>query len=76
MEVTLGNLATIATIAGGWIWFFAGLKGKIDLLTQRLSSLEATISQLSIGLVQLAKQEVRLDSHAERIQHLEKKLES
>ena len=76
MEITLGNLITSGVIVGGWLWFFAGLKGKIDLLSQRINSLEVTIGNLSTALIQVAKQEVRLDSHAQRIQSLEKKIDN
>lgn len=74
-EITYGNLATAGAIVSGWLWFFAGLKNKIDVLNDRIQSLEGTINRFSEALIQIAKQEVRLDSHAQRLQHIEKKLE-
>lgn len=81
-EITVGNILQIATILGGGMWFVAGVKNKIDLLTQamqsldkRLTSVEAAIGLLNQTTVELAKQEVRLDSHMQRLQRLEEALE-
>ena len=77
-EVTLGNVLQILAILGGGMWFMAGVKSKMELLTQalsgldrRITSVETSISALNTTTIELARQEVRLDSHAHRLKDLE-----
>jgi hypothetical protein len=80
-SISLGNLLTIITLAGGWLLFLSGLKGKIDLLTQtlstidkRMNSMENSIANLSSATVQIAKQEVFIQNLEQRIDRIASKL--
>lgn len=78
-ELTLGNLLNVGTIIGGTIIFVMSIKGRLDVLNtnlnvidRRLTAVETSISALSQATVQLAKQEVRLDTLAKEIAELKK----
>lgn len=79
-QISLGNLLTILTLAGGWLLFLSGLKGKIDLLThtlntidKRINSVESSLTNLSSATIQIAKQEVFLQGLEQRLEIIEKR---
>jgi hypothetical protein len=69
--ITLGNILTIFAMAGSVYFFIMTMRGDLRVLGQRLTSVEVSMSQVTLALVQLAKQEARLDAHADRINRLE-----
>jgi hypothetical protein len=69
--ITLGNVITIITMAGSVYFFIMTMRGDLRVLGQRLTNVEVSVSQVTLALVQLAKQEARLDAHADRINRLE-----
>ena len=69
--ITLGNLLTIAAMAASVYFFIMTMKADLRVMSQRLTSVEIGMSQVTLALVQLAKQEARLDAHADRIKFLE-----
>jgi hypothetical protein len=69
--ITLGNLITIVTMAGSVYFFIMTMKADLRVMSQRLTSVEVGMSQVTLALVQLAKQEARLDAHADRISRIE-----
>jgi hypothetical protein len=80
-QVTLGNVLQILSIVGGWIWIVSNLKSEIKILVnsligikERLTAVEISVTALNKATVELARQEVRLDSHAERLVDLEHRL--
>lgn len=81
LEVTLGNLLTAGSIVFGWGVYIIALKGKIDLAMQaltaidrRITAVEATLITQSQAFIQLAKQEVLLNSIEDRVQRLEQEV--
>lgn len=82
-DITLGNVLQIAAFLSVGYAFVASLKGRVDLLTQaltaldrRINSLESAVTSLNSSTIDLARQEVRLDSHARRIVELETELKN
>ena len=69
--ITLGNLLTIVAMAGSVYFFIMTMRGDLRVLSQRLTSVEVGMSQVTIALVQLAQVGARLDAHADRIKFLE-----
>ena len=69
--ITLGNILTILTMGGSVYFFIMTMKADLRLMSQRLTSVEVNMSQVTLALVQLAKQEARLDAHADRINRME-----
>lgn len=69
--ITLGNVLTIVTMGVAGFGFVWTMKSDIKVLLQRLDKVEGAMAKLTEALVQLARQEVRLDAHADRISRLE-----
>lgn len=72
LTITLGNVLTMATMAVAGFCFVWTMKGDLQVFGSRLDKLEKVMDKVTDALVQLARQEVRLDSHAERISRLER----
>lgn len=69
--ITLGNVLTMITMGGSVYFFIMTMKSDLRLLSARLTSVEVNMTQVTVALVQLAKQEARLDAHADRISRIE-----
>ena len=69
--VTLGNVLTIVGMGVAGIAFVLAMKGELRVFAQRLDKLESVMGRVTEALVELARQEVRLDAHADRIKNLE-----
>jgi hypothetical protein len=69
--ISLGNLLTIVAMVGSVYFFIMTMRGDLRVLGQRLTSVEVGMAQVTLALVQLAKQEARLDAHADRISRIE-----
>ena len=68
----------MVSMLGGFGFFAMGLKSDIKIFGQallnierRLNTVEQSLNATNQALIQIAKQEVRLDHHAERISDLE-----
>ena len=75
-SITLGNVLTIFAMGASVYFFIMTMRGDLRVLGQRLTSVEVGMSQVTLALVQLAKQEARLDAHADRISRLEQESSS
>ena len=78
-EITLGNIITAGSILFGWGIYVVALRGKVDLLMQalgsidrRLTAVESSMASQTQAFIQLAKQEVMLQSLDQRVDDLEK----
>lgn len=78
-EVTLGNILTVSSILFGWGLYVVALKGKVELLMQalnsidrRLTAVESSMASQAQAFIQLAKQEIMLQSLDRRVDDLEK----
>jgi hypothetical protein len=69
--ITLGNALTIVTMGVTGLGFVWTMKAEIKVLVQRLDNVEGAMAKITDALIQLARQEVRLDAHADRISRLE-----
>lgn len=73
--ITLGNVLTIASILTGGLVFLFTLRADLNALHGRVArvetGLEAGLSKMTDELIQVAKQEERLNAHADRISRLE-----
>lgn len=70
-SVNIGHvLAALGFVLGasGVVW---ALRGDMKVLASRLSSVEATVIKLADILIQIGRQEERLNSHDRRITKLE-----
>lgn len=70
-SINVGHvLAAIGFILGasGVVW---ALRGDMKVLANRLTSVEATVIKLADILIQIGRQEERLNSHDRRITKLE-----
>ena len=79
MEITLGNYIQIGTMISMCIVFVVTLKGEYKVLAagmtaidKRLTMVELSLAGLNAATIQLARQEERLDSLAQRITDLER----
>ena len=82
----LGNILTImqiVAILGGGMFFLYRMEGKIQIVTstqsgfiQRLDKVDIKLDSLTTVIVQLAKQEQRLDGCDARIQELVNRIDS
>ena len=82
LEITLGNILTVVSMAIIGLGFLFTIKSEVKLLAQALASLDRrlnTVEQALVALnqatIQLARQEVRLDSHEQRFQDIERTLD-
>jgi len=71
--ISLGNILTIVSIAATGFAFIMTMKGDVKLLSARLDKVDAIMSKVTDALIQIARQEERLDHHAKRIEHLERR---
>ena len=69
--VTLGNILTLVGMGVTGLAFVLSMKGELRVFAQRLDKLESVMGRVTDALVELARQGVRLDAHAERIKNLE-----
>lgn len=70
-SVTLGNILTIISIVGAGFVFVMTMRADLSALGLRVEKVEGIMSKVIDALIQLAKQEERLDSHAQRLRRLE-----
>lgn len=69
--ISLGTVVGVVSLlfsAAGVVW---ALRGDMRVLGSRLASVEAHMSRLSDVLVQIGRQDERLNSHEKRIERLE-----
>jgi hypothetical protein len=71
LTITLGNILTILAMGVAGFGFIWAMKSDIKVLLGRLDNVEGAVAKLTDALIQLARQEVRLDAHADRISRLE-----
>jgi hypothetical protein len=71
LTITLGNILTILAMGVAGFGFIWAMKSDIKVLLGRLDNVEGAVAKLTDALIQLARQEVRLDAHADRIARLE-----
>jgi hypothetical protein len=71
-SVKLGDVLTILAIAGTAIGFLYALRGKVEAIDNRLTHVEKDLGTFVDTLIQIGKQDERLDSHAQRIGELER----
>jgi hypothetical protein len=82
---TLGNWLTllqIVAILGGGMFFLYRMEGKIQLVTStqdsfihRLEKVDEKLEQLTSVIIQLAKQEQRMDAADARVQELSTRID-
>jgi hypothetical protein len=79
LDISLGNLLTIASFAGGGLWFIVRLQAAIDtmatrfdVMAVRLTSVETEIKKLTDILVTLGRYEerfLRLEREIDDLRH-------
>lgn len=69
--ITAGNIATVLTMFAGGVVFIVTLRADLITIGRRLERVESGMSQITDALIQLAKQEERLNAHADRLSRLE-----
>ena len=74
-SINIGNILTIVGFIGGGLFLFAAMRGDISAMAQRLAAVESAVGKLSDILVAMATASTRLDSHAERLERLERLLD-
>lgn len=72
LTVTLGNVLTILSMAIAGFAFVLSMKSELKVFGQRMDKVEGVMGRVTDALVQLARQEARLDAHAERISRIER----
>ena len=70
--IKLGDILTIIAIAGTALGFLYTLRGKVDVLGDRVKHIEMDLSKFVEILITLGKQDERMKSHDVRISELEK----
>jgi hypothetical protein len=77
-DISFGNLITWAGVFFAWVSFLMIMRNKVELIAhgievmdKRMSSVEMAIKTLTEVTIQIAKQEVKLDSHARRLGEIE-----
>lgn len=70
-SITLGNVLTMISIVGAGFVFVMTMHSNLTALGDRVGRVEGVMQQVTSALIQIAKQEERLNSHAERIARLE-----
>jgi hypothetical protein len=74
LTVNLGHIITIATVALGGLFFVWQMKGRVDLLADRLERIDEHIDKLKEATLQIARQDERLLAMDRRLQELSNRL--
>lgn len=61
-SISLGNLLTLAGFLGGGVLFVFAVRRDVDVLSQRFIPLEQAVVRLTDILVELGRQDVRLNN--------------
>ena len=70
-SIKLGDVLTIVAIVAAALGFLYTLRGKVDAMDGRLKHVETELSAFVQALVQLARQDERLNSHDKRLSSIE-----
>lgn len=71
--VNLGQVLTLVSILGGGLAVVITLRADMRALVQRVTNIEHAVERQTEILVQINRQEVRLDSQEKRLERLEGK---
>jgi hypothetical protein len=67
LHVTLGNILTILALVGGLFSFAYSIRGSVQVMNTRLSSIEEDLSELRKVVVTMARQEERIAALDQRL---------
>lgn len=70
-SIKLGDVLTIVAIVAAALGFLYTLRGKVDAMDGRLKHVETELSAFVQALVQLARQDERIEAHDKRLNSLE-----
>jgi hypothetical protein len=59
LDISLGNVLTIASFMIGGLWFISTMRGAVDMMALRLSTVETEVKKLAEVLITLGKYEER-----------------
>lgn len=59
LDISLGNLLTIASFIAGGFWFITSMRNGVDMMSLRLSTVEVEVKKLAEILITLGKYEER-----------------
>jgi hypothetical protein len=59
LDISLGNLLTIGSFIAGGFWFVTTMRGAVDMMALRLSTVEVEVKKLAEVLITLGKYEER-----------------
>lgn len=72
LDISLGNLLTIASFIAGGLWFIQTMRGAVDMMALRLTTVESEIKKLADILVTLGKYEerfLRIEAEVNDLKH-------
>lgn len=73
--VDFGSIITLVGVVGGGVFLFAMMRSDMKSLSGRLTAVENVVGKLSDILVAQASQTARLDSHTQRIDRMERRMD-
>lgn len=78
LTITLGNVLTIVGMAVASFVFLWSIRSQVAVINSeirsfvgRLDKIDSAMTRLTEALIQLSRQEARLDAHADRLKSLE-----
>lgn len=74
--INFGHVLTLGTLAFGLIAGAMAMKSQGDATAIRLASVEKEMRAMTTVLVQIARQDERLNAHGERLTHIEHRVQT
>ena len=66
----IGDLIKVLVYVGAGLWFIRGMQGRIDMLAKEIKSLQETTGKIAQVLIDLARQDERLNAIDRRVEDL------